>query len=148
MAFAYLIGVAFFGILYFCGMKIFLYFDPYPEFFPPEKDYCVPSVSCALSINGKNFNCVKKEHIHKDYYYSADCDVIEHKIKHKKYILEKPIGINDVDKTYLSCEVLENGNLIKYYAADDGKTIISCEPEIEERVYSCRKPFKRKKISA
>lgn len=148
MAFAYLIGVALFGILYFFGMKICYFFDPEPDIFPPEEEYNLPETPCVLKINGRNFNCTKKQHIRKDYYYSADCDIIEHVVKHTKYILEKPIESNDVDKTFLSCDVLENGKIIKCYAAVDRKTIISCKPETEERVYSYRKPFGRKKIPA
>lgn len=148
MAFGYLIGVALFGILYFFGMKICYFFDPEPGICPPEEDYDLPKTSCVLIINGNSFDCVKQQHIYKDYYYSADCDIIEYSIKHTKYILGKPLGANDVDKKFLSCEVLENGKTIKCYATINRNTLISYEPEKERSVYSYRKPFKRKKIPA
>lgn len=148
MAFGYLIGVVLFGVLYFLGMKIFNFFDPEPDICPLEEDYDLPKISCVLTINGNSFDCVKQQHIHKDYYYSADCDIMEYSIKHTKYILGKPLKANDVDKTFLSCEVLENGKTIKCYAATNRNTLISYEPEKEERVYSYRRPFKRKKVPA
>lgn len=149
MAFGYLIGVALFGILYCFGMKIFYFFNPEPEIPPCEKEFDTLPEVCVLTINGKVFKAIKKEHIRKDYYYSGDCDILQHSAKHRIYDLENPICYDDmIDKNCLTCEVKDGDMLIKCYDAVDRKTLISCEPETEERVYSYRKPFRRKKISA
>lgn len=149
MAFAYLIGIALYGILYLIGMKILKFFDPEPEIPPCEQEFDTLPIMCVLTINGKFFNAIKEEHTRKDYYYSEDCDILEYTAIHKKYTLDNAICKNDmIDKDYMICEVIENNNLIKCYATVDGKNLISYEPETEERVYSYRKPFKRKKISA
>lgn len=149
MAFGYLIGVALYGILYLIGMKIFNFLDPEPEIPPHEREFDMPSVMCVLTINGKVFNAIKKKHIRKDYYYSVDCDILEYTAIHKKYTLDKMICNNDmIDKMCMICEVKEDENIIKCYATNDRKTLISCEPKTEEKVYSYRKPFKKKKIPA
>lgn len=147
MAFSYLAGVLLFIFLYCFGMRICEFFDPYPQLLPPENNYFVPPIICTLIINGKSFDCIKQQYMRKEYNYSADCDIIERVISHTEYTLKKPIDIGDIDKTFLSCEVMENGSLIRCYATDR-KTLVPYEPETEERVYSYRKPFRRKKISA
>lgn len=149
MAFAYLIGVALYGILYLIGMKILKFFDPEPEIPPCEQEFDMPSVMCVLTINGKVFNAIKKEHIRKDYYYNADCDILEYTEVHKKYTLDKMICENDmIDKVCMICEVIDGEESIKCYATVDRKSLISYESETEEKVYSYRKPFKRMKMSA
>lgn len=149
MAFGYLIGVALFGILYYFGMKIFYFFDPEPEILPFEKEFDAFPEVCVLTINGKVFKAIKKEHTRKDYYYSEDCDILQHSAKHRIYDLENPICYDDmIDKNCLTCGVKDGDMLIKCYAAVDRKTLISCEAETEESIYSYRKPFKRKKIPA
>lgn len=149
MAFAYLIGVALYGILYLIGMKILNFLDPEPEIPPREQEFDTPLVMCVLTMNGRDFNAIKKEHIRKDYYYNGDCDIIEHMAIYNKYTLDKMICNNDmVDKNRMTCNVIENNNLIKCYATNDRKTLIAYEPEVKERVYSYRKPFRRKKMPA
>lgn len=149
MTFGYFIGVALFRILYCFGMKIFYFFDPEPEILPFEKEFDTFPEVCVLIINGKVFKAIKKEYIRKYYYYSEDCDILQHSAKHRKYDLENSICYDDmIDKNCLTCEVKDGNMLIKCYATVDRKTLISCEPETEERVYSYRKPFRRKKISA
>lgn len=149
MAFAYLIGVALYGILYLIGMKILKFFDPEPEIPPREQEFDTSPIICVLTINGENFNAIKKEHVRKAYYYNEDCDILEYTEKHKIYDLDKMLCNNDViDKVCMICEVKEDEKIIKCYATDDRKRLISCESETEERGYSYRKPFKRKKIPA
>lgn len=149
MAFAYLIGVALYGVLYLIGMKIFNFFDPESEIPPCEQEFDTLPIMCVLNINGETFNAIKKEHIRKDYYYSGDCDILEYTAKHKIYDLDKMLCNNDIiDKVCRICEVKEDEKIIKCYATDDRKRLISYEPETEEKVYSYRRPFKRNKIPA
>ena len=149
MSFTYLIGVALYGILYLIGMKILNFLDPEPEIPPCEQEFDTLPVMCILTINGKAFNAIRKEHIRKNYYYNGDCDIIEYTAIHKKYTLDKMLCNNDmIDKTRMICEAIEDNKATKCYATVDRKTIISYEPETEEIVYSYRKPFKRKKIPA
>lgn len=149
MSFGYLIGVAVFGILYCLGRKIFNFLDPKPGECPKEKCLDLPPVPCNLIINGNSFASIKTEHIREDYYYNMDYDILKHTAIHKKYALDRMICDNDmIDKSCMFCEVNEGEKTIKCYATTDRKMLISCEPEMEERVYSYRKPFRRKKISA
>lgn len=147
MVFAYLMGVVFIYALFNLGMEIYCHVKK--EDFPSPKDYENPPIPCKLIINGKIFNSTKIEAITKDYYYSADCDIMEYIAKHRKYRLDNPICYDDmIDKNCLTCKVKDGDMLIKCYAAVDRKTLISCEAETEESIYSYRKPFKRKKIPA
>lgn len=147
MVFVYLMGFVFICTLFNLGMQIYCHVKK--EDFPSPEDYENPPVRCELTINGKIFNSAKTEAITKNYYYSADCDIMEYIAKHRKYRLDNPICYDDMTgKKCLTCEVKEGDMLIKCYAAVDRKTLISYEAEVEESVYSYRNPFKRKKISA
>lgn len=148
MMFAYMIGMILFAVLYFIGMKICEFFDSYPQLPPPEKNYIVPPVVCNLTINGKDFCCIKEEKVNESYNYNAECDIIEYKMSFKKYTLSKPIEIDDmIDKISYMCEIKENNNLIKCYATDDRRTLIPLEAETEEKIYTYRKPEILRKFS-
>ena len=148
MVFAYAIGMILYVALYFVLGKISNFLDPYPPYMPSDSEDEKINKG-TISINGKEYNCIKTTHISKRYGYSADCDVIEWENRFLKYELLVQISeITEIIDNYCNSLIItDNGNEIECYMADDLKTIISVNPIKNERVYAYRKPEILRKFS-
>lgn len=148
MAFAYVIGIILFTALYFVMGKVGNFLDPYPPRIPTDREDEKIS-KCTISINEKEYKCIKTTHILKTYGYSADCDVIEYEYQHLKYELDNLLDISEfIDNYCQSLIVTDNGNEIECYMADNLKTFISVNSIENERIYDYRKPEILRKFSA
>ena len=148
MVFAYMIGIILFVALYFIMGKIGNFLDPYPPRIPTNKEDEKIN-KCTISINGKEYKCLKITHISKTYGYSEDCDVIEWENRFLKYELCDRISETPkfIDKYCCSLMITDSGKGIECYMADDLKTFISVNPIERERIYAYRKPEILRKFS-
>lgn len=134
MVFAYTIGMILFVTLYFILGKIINFLDPYPPRIPTDSEDEKIS-KCTISINGKEYKCIKTTHISKTYGYSEDCDVIECESILLKYELCERLSEipKFIDNSCCYFTIRDNGKEIKCYTADDLKTFISVNPIKNER---------------